>query len=212
MTLEYVKHLISLCFGGSAQLVQVFVCNQKYFYLVSQVITIVAVFLEMLAPIFHQYAMYALCFKMFLNAMTNVISGSCRAPLIAHLARDNNFSDCRQGTQPIQRLETGSHWLRIQVPGFRPWWPPALIFLLRVPERLKILLPMESHVGPSTLDPKSWKDRDRTFLDGQRRHQENDLRSCLSARKRLGPKILSCWDGRLGFSFASWSRSFEWHG
>jgi len=94
MTLEYVKHLISLCFGGSAQLVQVFVCNQKYFYLVSQVITIVAVFLEMLAPIFHQYAMYALCFKMFLNAMTNVISGSCRAPLIAHLARDNNFSDC----------------------------------------------------------------------------------------------------------------------
>jgi len=94
MTLEYVKHLIGLFFGGSAQLVQVFVCNQKYFYLVSQATLIIAVFLEIIAPIFHKYAMYALCFKMFLNAIINVMSGSCRAPLIAHLARANNFSDC----------------------------------------------------------------------------------------------------------------------
>lgn len=94
MTLEYVRHLIGLFFGGSAQLVQIFVCNQKYFYMVSQFTLIIAVFLEIIAPIFHKYAMYALCFKMFLNAMINVISGSCRAPLIAHLARDNNFSDC----------------------------------------------------------------------------------------------------------------------
>lgn len=33
--------------------------------------------------------------------MTNVISGSCRAPLITHLARANNFSDCnaKEGNQ-----------------------------------------------------------------------------------------------------------------
>jgi len=47
-----------------------------------------------MAPIFSKYAIYVLCVKMFLNAVTNVISGSCRAPLIAHLARANNFSDC----------------------------------------------------------------------------------------------------------------------
>jgi len=52
MTLDYVKMLIGLMFGGSARLVNIFVCNQKYFYLVSQTTAIVAVFLQIIAPIF----------------------------------------------------------------------------------------------------------------------------------------------------------------
>lgn len=95
MILDYANMLFGLIFGASSYRVQMFVSNQKYWYLVSEVFGLISTCVTVLAPTFDKdQLIYFLIFGKIVCAMSSIIGNCCRAPLVTHLARDNNFADC----------------------------------------------------------------------------------------------------------------------
>jgi len=95
MILDYARMLFGLMYGSSAYRVQVIVSNQKFWYITSEILAFITCFIYVFSPLVSRdTVIYYFLGQKVIASLQEVLNSCCKANLVTHLARDNNFADC----------------------------------------------------------------------------------------------------------------------